>query len=484
MPEGSFPFQLEDKTLQRQLEHAMETVYLRSFWWTADGKKHNSEAAKGHIYYGRFCTRELLWYHDVLLGQPQFGMEQSLLDDIDLIWKGQDKRGNLPRGYGARGPNFRYDVAQFGRFDDRFDYDYTWIYNPIDNVPGLIIATIRAYQWRGDKAFLYRHYESLRKGFSFMDSITRDYLYGMGWEAEDSVDWREQTRVKGKLIEDIGINGCTTYNQALFHRAIVSLAEMEKALGHAEEAQYFENYAARVREQTNRDYRDGGLWDADSGTYIGWRGRDGKPHFLYGSHRFEPMTQVWATYWGLPFQDQVERILPLFDRNFDRYVTPHGYVMVYDPPYHIWDGWYFGGYAAMALARYGYRERAWECLHRMAENFTHPNQPYEHESLEGKPMNECSCNVVPVINALRVVKEGIFGIKMEADGLHVRPFLEGEGRYELTYRGKGVVIVKKGSGPVLKAVKLNGKDRPLEPQADVILTDEVLKEENVLELYT
>ncbi|OPX32493.1 MAG: hypothetical protein B1H40_02495 [Candidatus Latescibacteria bacterium 4484_181] len=491
MPEEEFPFQLEEGTLQQQLEHATRGVYLRSFWWTADGKKHNSEAAKGHIYYGRVCTRELLWYHDVLLGQPQFGMEQSLLDDINLIWEGQDEGGNVPRGYGASGPDFHYDTAEFGRFDERFDYDYTWIYNPIDNVAGLIITTVQAYHYTGDKAFLQRHYRHLQKAFSFMDSVTQNYLYGVGWDGQDSVDWREQTHIGegiGKegsvLAEDIGINGCTTYNQALFYQAIRLLADAEEALGHFERAKYFKDYAAKVREQSNRGYRQGGLWDSESGTYIGWRGRGGQPHFLYGSYRFEPMAQIWAAYWGLAGEEQVQSIASLFDRNFDRYITPHGYVMVCDPAYRIWDGWYFGGYAAVVLGRCGYQDRAWQCLRRMAENFTRPGQPYEHESLQGEAMNQCSCNVVPVINALRVVKEAIFGIGAEADALHIRPLLKAEGHYGLTYRGRWLNVVKKGDGPSVKAAKLNRTDYPMRPGGEVVLPEEALAEENTLELQT
>ncbi|RKY78968.1 hypothetical protein DRQ00_04365 [candidate division KSB1 bacterium] len=482
-------FELSDSNLQKGLMAGLENVYLRSFWWTADGKKHNSEAAKGHIYYGRFCTRELLWYHDVLLGQSQYGMQESLFNDIEIIWPGQNQQGNVPRGYGAGGPDFHYDVAEYGKFDDRFKYDYTWIYYPIDNVPALIITTIRAYQYTGDREFLSRMAGYLHRAFKFMDSITCDYLYGMGWDAEESIDWREQVHVDEShqqaghvLAEDIGINGCTTYNQALFCKAVALLAEAEEVLGNKDKSAYFREYAHKAREQANRDYREGGLWDSNSGTYIGWKGRDGQPHFLYGSYRFEPMAQIWAAYWGLPENDQALSIAALFDRNFDRYITPHGYVLVCDPPYMIWDGWYFGGYAAVVLARYGYRARAQECLRRMAENFTRSNQPYEHENSTGEPVNKCSCNVVPVINALRVVKEAIFGIEVDSDALRICPLLEGEGTYHLLYRGKPITIVKKGSGVRLSGVKLNGAFHSFDPEAGLSLWSSDLKEENILEI--
>jgi len=482
-------FELSDRTLEKGLMAGLEEVYLRSFWWTADGKKHNSEGAKGHIYYGRFCTRELLWYHDVLLGQPQYGMEESLLNDVEVIWPGQNLQGNVPRGYGPVGPDFHYDVAEYGKFDGRFKYDYAWIYHPIDNVPALIIATIRAYQYTGDRGFLERMAEYLRRAFGFMDSITRNYLYGMGWDAEESIDWREQVHADEShektghiLAEDVGINGCTTYNQALFCKAVALLAEAEEALGDKDRSTYFREYAHKARAQTNQDYRKGGLWDSDSGTYVGWKGRDGQSHFLYGSYRFEPMAQIWATYWGLPEHDQALSIAALFDRNFDRYVTPNGYVLVCDPHYMIWDGWYFGGYAAVVLARYGYRDRARECLRRMADNFTRPDQPYEHESLAGEPTNKCSRNVVPVINALRGVKEAVFGIVMDSDTLKICPLLEEEGTYHLRYRGKLITIAKKGSGNRLSDGRLNGKSYAFNPQTGLSFKVTDLNERNIVEI--
>jgi len=89
MPPGSLEnfFALEDKNLEKKIAIAVEKIYLRSLWFTKDRRKHNSEGSRGHIYYGRFCTRELLWYHDVLLGQPQNDMQSSLLNNIELIWR-------------------------------------------------------------------------------------------------------------------------------------------------------------------------------------------------------------------------------------------------------------------------------------------------------------------------------------------------------------------------------------------------------------
>jgi len=52
----------------------------------------------------------------------------------------------------------------------------------------------------------------------------------MGWDAEDSVEWREQIHMVegiGKessvLGEDVGRSGCTTCNEAVFYQTVLLL---------------------------------------------------------------------------------------------------------------------------------------------------------------------------------------------------------------------------------------------------------------------
>ena len=465
MPPGPLEnfFTLEDKNLEKKIAIAVEKIYLRSLWFTKDRRKHNSEGSRGHIYYGRFCTRELLWYHDVLLGQPKNDMQSSLLNDIELIWKGQNDYGNIPRGYGAGGEKFHYDFAYWD-YDDRFPYEYAWICYPIDNVPALIITTIRYYYWTGNIAFLKKYRAQLTKAFEFMNSITKDYLYGMKWKGEESIDWREQEHTHKEdgsgnteqgLAEDEGINGCTTYNQALFYQAVILMAEMERTLGNKRKFDYYQEYARKIFHQSNLDYHDGGLWDSDSNTYIGWKSKDGKPHYLYGTSKFEPMAQIWAIYWGLASSDQARKILSLFDKNYDNYITPHGYVMV-NQNYRMWDGWYFGGYASVIFAKYGYQKRAKETLERMTSIVNQPGQPVEHESIDGIPTGT-EYNVVQVINILRVIKKGVFGVEVGTDPLVLAPTIEGSGSYEFQYREKEIIVEKTGEGNYLNEVWINGK---------------------------
>ncbi|MCD6170044.1 MAG: hypothetical protein J7J76_05805 [Candidatus Latescibacteria bacterium] len=84
-------------------------------------------------------------------------------NEINPIREGQNKRGSVPRNNGACVFDFHYDTAEFDRFDKRSDYDYTWIDNPVNSVPGLVVTRVEVYRYTWDKSLRKCHYSHLQK---------------------------------------------------------------------------------------------------------------------------------------------------------------------------------------------------------------------------------------------------------------------------------------------------------------------------------
>ena len=132
-------------------------------------------------------------------------------------------------------------------------------------------------------------------------------------------------------------SGVTTYHNAFLYRALLDLAELERAAGNDPEAATRETEAARLKDAINRV-----LWweDAPGGPrYVDWIQPDGtKIAYAADLCQFPPVA------FGIASPEQAKKLLATLDRRIAELERDHGYARP--------------GVAVRVLARAGEREHA------------------------------------------------------------------------------------------------------------------------------
>ncbi len=238
-------------------------------------------------------------------------------------------------------------------------------------------------------------------------------------------------------------SGVTTYHNAFLYRALVDLAELERAAGNASEAATRETEAARLKDAINRV-----LWweDAPDGPrYVDWISPDGsKIAYAADLCQFPPVA------FGIASPEQAQKLFATLDRRIAELERDHGYAglasrSAYWPapasvnthPANQGFGSYMNGgsflcmtyWEIMARCAAGDAEGAWNRLRRFAAGTrltgTHGyigNNWVMHDGRIGFGASD-EPYLSDAIAVPAALVQGILGIRHTNDKLEVRPVL-------------------------------------------------------------
>ena len=200
----------------------------------------NSERPGFAWYFGR----DALWTAYALTAEGDFANSRTALDFLAQF---QRDDGKIP-----------HEISQSASLLPWFD-DYPYAWSSADATPMYIIAHADLYRSSGDRAYLERHWPSLKRAFEFTrttdtdgDGLIENFNrpdgpdFGHGW-----VEGGELYPAKEEL-----------YMQGLWLQACADMASLADLLGEPDVATAARAAAARTKEATEANY-----WNEEAGHY-------------------------------------------------------------------------------------------------------------------------------------------------------------------------------------------------------------------------
>ncbi|WP_377137157.1 alpha-L-rhamnosidase-related protein [Mucilaginibacter lutimaris] len=93
---------------------------------------------------------------------------------------------------------------------------------------------------------------------------------------------------------------------AKLYYALSKWAKIEKLLGNITKAEYYKNFAAKLKESFNKPCSQGGLWDEENNCYVHWRDKSGAIH---GRNMVTPVNFMAIAYGICDQQERQQQIL-------------------------------------------------------------------------------------------------------------------------------------------------------------------------------
>lgn len=273
-----------------------------------------------------FFGRDALWTAFAL---DAIGDADAVRTALDFLARFQREDGKIP-----------HEISQSAAFIPWFDeYPYPW--NSADATPLYIIAHEDRWQSTGDRAYLERHWASIKKAYRFSagtdgdgDGLLDNIGVGHGW-VEGGALYPPQEEI---------------YMQGIWVEAARSLARMAEALGENDLAT-----AARREAEETRAAMEETYWLADRGFYaFGTDGELGR-NTLVRESTVLPAVPMW---WGTLDNDRAQTAIDALGAG--ALATDWGTRILstesdrYDPlSYHNGSVWpLFTGWASMGAYRY------------------------------------------------------------------------------------------------------------------------------------
>lgn len=313
----------------------------------------------------------------------------------------------------------------------------------------------------GDREWLRTAYDAARRSAEADLEVAFDSETGLFRGESTFLDWREQSYPRWMTAADIGAAQALGTN-ALHYGAYGVLARMARELGEPEEA------AARwdaVAEAVLAGL-DEHFWQPERGTYGSYRHGRAFPSL---EPRPEMLGEALAVVLGAADEARSRRIVSVTPAV--PFGVPSFWPYIPDvPPYHNAGVWpQVVGFHAWAAAEAGNPaavEHALACLYRAAALFlTHKeNWVAATGHFEGTEVNSDRFQASSAAQ-LATVYRVLFGIRLHADRLELRPFvprpyagtrtLEG-----LRYREATLTVTVHGWGAAPREVRLDGRELP------------------------
>ena len=151
-------------------------------------------------------------------------------------------------------------------------YEAQWGYL-MDSNPDLVSNVSDLYDLTGDKAWVQRHQVSCERA---LDWILRRDSNGNGL-VEMMTDSERQKR-GSDWIDIIWASYENAFVNAKLYHALGKWSAIERQLGNARKAAYYEAFAARLKTSFNKPITQGGFWDPADTCYVHWLDKDGSAH--------------------------------------------------------------------------------------------------------------------------------------------------------------------------------------------------------------
>ena len=323
------------------------------------------------------------------------------------------------------------------------------------------LAAWELYAATGDREWLATAYGVIRRSAEADLEVALDRETGLFRGESTFLDWREQSYPRWMTPADIGASQALGTN-ALHYGAYRVLARMARELGESEEsAARWDGVAEAVRGGLDRH-----LWQEERGTYGTYRHGRAFPSL---EPRPEMLGEALAVVLGAADEERRRRIVRRVP------VVPFGVPSFWPyvpdvPPYHNAGVWpQVVGFHAWAAAEAGNAaavEHALASLYRAAGLFLTNKENWVAATghFEGTEVSSDRFQASAAAQ-LATVYRVLFGIRLHADRMELRPFvprpyagtrtLEG-----LRYRGAILNVTVHGFGDAPREVRLDGRVVP------------------------
>lgn len=178
-----------------------------------------------------------------------------------------DRRGRVKSRW-----SYTSGDAMPGSYDERGFYECQWGYL-LDSQPSFVINVAEQYDFTGDLEWVRGHKETCERVLEYLlrrDS-DGDALVEMMTDSHAECKGSDWIDVIWAAYENAFVNAQTFY-------ALTLWAGIEEALGDAERAREYRDFAARLKTSFNRTVAEGGFWNPDNAWYVYWRDKDDSIH--------------------------------------------------------------------------------------------------------------------------------------------------------------------------------------------------------------
>ncbi len=235
-----------------------------------------------HTPYGPICL------HEQYIAQLGLGIDDSnylkgYRDCLDFY------RDNAIRQDGRVWPRWAYtnEDAMPGKFTDKGFYEAQWGYL-MDSNPDYVSDVSDLYNMNGDMAWVKTQQRACEKALDWI--LKRDSNHnGL---VEMMTDNEKQKR-GSDWIDIIWASYENAFVNAKLYHALALWSNIERQLGNSTKADYYQQFAAKLKTSFNKSTSDGGFWDDDRKCYIHWRDKDGSIH---GTNMVTPVNFMAIAY--------------------------------------------------------------------------------------------------------------------------------------------------------------------------------------------
>ncbi|HUS02869.1 MAG TPA: hypothetical protein VMY77_14125 [Chitinophagaceae bacterium] len=220
-----------------------------------------------HTPYGPICLHE------------QYIAQMGLAINDETYLKGYQDcldfyRENAFKPDGRVWPRWAYnkvDIMQ-GQVTDKGFYEAQWGFL-LDSNPDIVTNVAELYDLTGNKVWVKTHQKSCEKALDWIikrDSDNDGLVEMMtdGHAEKKGSDWID---IIWAAYENAFVN-------AKLYFALIKWIDIERQLGNITKANFYGNFAAKLKNSFNKSTEEGGFWDENKNCYIHWRDKDNSIH--------------------------------------------------------------------------------------------------------------------------------------------------------------------------------------------------------------
>jgi hypothetical protein len=186
-------------------------------------------------------------------------------------------------------PRWAYtnEDAMPGQFNQYGFYEAQWGIL-MDSNPDFVTNVADLYDMTGDKKWVKNHQLSCEKALDWI--LKRDSNNNGLVEMMTDVQGQKQS---SDWIDIIWASYENAFVNANLYHALVKWADIERQLNNGVKAQYYENFAAKLKASFNKPTAEGGFWDEEKKCYVHWRDRD---QTIHGRNMVTPVNFMAIAY--------------------------------------------------------------------------------------------------------------------------------------------------------------------------------------------
>jgi hypothetical protein len=220
-----------------------------------------------HTPYGPICL------HEQYIGQLGVAInDQHYLDGYKKCLDFYRDNAIKPDGRVISRWAYENSDAMAGTVSPKGFYEAQWGYL-MDSNPDFVANVADLYDQCGDKAWVSKQQSACEKALDYM--LKRDTN---GNHLVEMMTNSEKERRGSDWIDIIWASFENAFVNAKLYHALVLWSGIERQLGNLSKADYYRDYAEKLKESYNKSTKQGGFWDEEKQCYIHWRDKDNSIH--------------------------------------------------------------------------------------------------------------------------------------------------------------------------------------------------------------